>query len=53
LVRAASIGRSTGYANRAIAKLYPLEVSLNETDQGGPPRTNGTAEQATALADSS
>ena len=53
LVRAASIGTSTGYTNRAIAKLYPLEVSSNETDQGGPRRISGTGEQATAVANSS
>ena len=53
LARAESIGTSTGYKNRASAELYPLEVSWNETDQGGPPRTNGAGKQATAVADSS
>ena len=52
LVRDASTGTSTGYTNRAIAKLYPLEESSNETDQGEAPRINGTGEGATAVADS-
>jgi hypothetical protein len=33
LVRAASIRTSTGYTNRPICKLYPLELSTNEGEE--------------------
>ena len=46
LVRAANIRTKTGRTNRPITKLYPLEISANDTEQEIQPRDEGEAHRA-------